>query len=388
MNILFVWKAPFKNGGGVGRVTTILGPEFVKMGHTVAYLSLCTGEEYSESGIKQYFCPDASSPVTEKNLERAAQLIGDLDIDYIINQSGIYLKILQGLNKIKPDGVKVLSVHHNCISCLLENHSTIIRENYKNHILFPLIDSKFTYYLLKKVNRFKYSYYFRYCLKNSDRLVLLSEKFIPELKTYLNSYSDNSVCAIPNPAPFSTVKLNDLSKKNHILYVGRLNFQQKRADRIIEIWKELHEKFSDWQFDIVGDGPVLNDLKRMAQKEELERIYFHGYCDPRPYLKKAKIFVLTSDFEGFGMVLVEALAFGVVPIAFKCFSAIDDIIYHGENGIIIKNFNISDYLNSLEELMTNENERIRMATNGYEIVEKFAPAKIAKKWMTLFKQLK
>lgn len=388
MNILFIWTSPFRGAGGVGRVTTTLGPEFVKSGHGVSYLSLSTGEEFvDESGITQYFCPDSSSAVSNKNLTHVSQLMRNLETDIVINQSGIYPDVVKGLAKIKPEDVRLLSVHHNCIRCLLEHHSTIIRENYKHHILFPLMNNKGVYYLLKFMNKLKYGQHFKNCIRYSDRLVLLSEKFIPELTTYIRNYPEHKVAGIPNPAPFKAANKEDLEKENRLLYVGRINFQQKRADRIIDIWKKLYQQYPGWEFDVVGDGAALGDLKKMAVDENLERIHFHGYCDPEPYLKRAKIFTLTSDFEGFGMVLVEAQAFGVVPVVFRCFSAIGDIIKNGTNGVIVEEYDLNQFAAELKKLMNQEPLRAEMGKAGLDSVKDFAPAAIADKWIRLFEKI-
>jgi glycosyltransferase involved in cell wall biosynthesis len=388
MNILFVWTSPFKGAGGVGRVTTTLGPEFVRQGHKVAYLSLGSGDRsVDEGGITQYFCPDGESIKTEKNQQFVSDLLRELNIEIIINQSGIYPDILHFLNSVKPENVKILSVHHNCIRCLLEHHTTIVRENYRNHSLFPIIDNSLIYSLMKQVNRIKYWYYFRNCIKDSDKLVLLSEKFIPELDTYIKKYPKDKVYGIPNPAPFEAVSEQDLKKENRLVYVGRINFQQKRADRIIKIWRELYQQYPDWEFDVVGNGPALDQLKRMADKENLPRIHFHGYCNPEPYLSRAKIFTLTSDFEGFGMVLVEAQAYGAIPVAFRCFSAIEDIIEHGQNGLIVQPSDMRKYIQELSNLMSKDNMRNSMVGVALRSVSYFAPSEIANQWDELFNEV-
>jgi glycosyltransferase involved in cell wall biosynthesis len=340
-----------------------------------------------ESGITQYFCPDSSSTVSNQNLTYVLQLMHNLDTDIIINQSGINPYVLKGLARIRPEGVRLLSVHHNCIRCLLEHHSTIIKENYKHHILFRLMNNKGVYYILNYMNKLKYGRYFKNCIRYSDRLVLLSEKFIPELKTYIRNYPEHKVTGIPNPAPFKAAKDKSLEKENRLLYVGRINFQQKRADRIIEVWKRLFPLYPDWEFDVVGDGPALEDLKKMAEYEDLERIYFHGYCDPEPYLKRAKIFTLTSDFEGFGMVLVEAQAFGVVPVAFRCFSAIGDIIKQSKNGVIVDEYDLNQFVAELKKLMDDEPVRAEMGKAALNSVKDFAPAAIMDKWNRLFEEV-
>jgi glycosyltransferase involved in cell wall biosynthesis len=177
------------------------------------------------------------------------------------------------------------------------------------------------------------------------------------------------------------------NKENRIVFVGRLSIVQKRIDRLINIWKEVSKEFSDWEFDIIGDGADRNFIENEVDKKSLKRINFHGFKNPVPFLEKAKILLMTSDFEGFGMVLVEAQTYGVVPISFNCFSAIDDIIITNETGIIIDDFKIDKYIEKIIELIQNEKLLNNMAHNSIKSVGKFESSNVANKWMELFHSL-
>lgn len=106
----------------------------------------------------------------------------------------------------------------------------------------------------------------------------------------------------------------------------------------MRIWEKVEKACPGWHLDIVGDGPDAELLKDSAQKLGLSRIVFHGFQNPGPYYSRASIFCMTSTFEGFGLVLVEAMQHGCVPIAFDSYPAVRDIISHGENGILIPPF--------------------------------------------------
>ena len=84
----------------------------------------------------------------------------------------------------------------------------------------------------------------------------------------------------------------------------------------------MFEQFPDWKLNIIGNGPDLDYLKKRANKMNLERIFFVGHQDPEPYYKRAKIFCMTSSYEGVPLVISEAQNYNVFPILFNSFATI------------------------------------------------------------------
>ena len=93
---------------------------------------------------------------------------------------------------------------------------------------------------------------------------------------------------------------------------------------------------------------------------------------------------MTSTFEGYGMVLVEAQAFGVVPIAFNSFSSLSSIIQEGKTGVTVTPFDVTEYIDKLSNLMSKESLRFKMAAQAQDSVKKFMPATIVQDWLFLF----
>lgn len=387
MNILFFWTIPFKNAGGVGAVTAKLAQEFLKRNFGVHYLSSGTGDSYEDNGVTQSFFPAAASDKNE-GISFFRKYVTDHNIGIIINQSGIDISTLKIIDAAQLTGVKIISVHHNCITCLQDNYIHIIEESLKDKIYFPLINNYFGIRILKYLNKKKYRIFFEYLVAKSDKLVLLSKRFIPELKTYLNHFPEEKVTGIPNPASFDIAENVDSKKENRIIYVGRIEYVQKQVNLLLDLWKMISAQHPGWYFDIVGDGDALEDLKKRAVNENLQNVYFHGQQDPRPFLEKAKFFIMTSSFEGFGMVLVEAQAYAVVPFAFNCFNAIEDVIKNMKDGVIINPFDLNEYALTLSALMKNESLRQEMATNAQRAVGKYHVEKVANNWISLFESIK
>lgn len=384
MNILFITLFKIdKNKGGVQRVTATLALEFERRNYKVFYLALTQGTNEIIENIPQYYLPDRKYNSNE-NKDFIRNLLKEKKIEVIINQTGIYPKSFKLiLTCIHPD-IKFYTVHHNCIACLIKNYREIVINGEKGIKLIRLLDSKLLWSILKTYHRIRYNKYYKYIINHSSKLVLLSEHFIPELSVYLKKYDAKKIVAIPNPAPFEIQSGIQKKKENRLIYVGRINYSQKRTDLLLDIWRKIYKDFPNWHLDVVGDGPLLSNLKKRVNIENIERINFYGFRDPRPFLEKAKYFIMTSAFEGYGMVLVEAQAYGVVPFAFNCFSAINDIIHDEINGFVIEQYSIEEYCKKLSGMMLDENRREIISLNCLNSVRKFLPELIVEKWISEF----
>ncbi len=390
MNILFI--AGFKideNKGGVQRVTALLARGLINRGFGITYLALKEGKQESIDGIEQYYIPSSKLFYSTTNIIFLRKLIRDNNISIVINQSGIFPDPLLLIKSAQQTlDFTLFTVHHNCIECLIANYRNIALDNIKNKAIIKYFDFEIVWKILKLKNKIKYGRYFKNAITHSDKLVLLSKKFIPELNVYLKNIQHDKIIAINNPLSFSNAAFTNLEKENALLYVGRINSGQKRSERILEIWEKLYKKFPDWRFDIVGDGPTKIELAKLSSVKGLERIYFHGYMDPRPFYERSKIFCLTSDFEGFGMVLAEAQAYGVVPIAFNSFAVVDDMIENGGSGVIVEKDNMDSYVQEIEKLINDPVYLKKLSERGKVHILKYSLENIVEEWIHLFKEMK
>jgi glycosyltransferase involved in cell wall biosynthesis len=280
----------------------------------------------------------------------------------------------------------MISVHHNCIACLKKNYRSIVRGNLGKRFYFKFLDNKLGWLVLETYNDLKYKHLFKSAIHRSDAFLLYFESFRDELGVLINGFRKDKVLTIPNPAPFKVTNRNP-SKENRLLFVGRLNVQQKRADLLVRLWEKLVYEFPNWHFDILGDGPYRETLENEIKKRKLPRITVHGFKDPEPFYERAKIFCMTSAFEGYGMVLAEAQSYGTVPLAFNTFSAVTDMIEHKRGGFIIAPFDIDTYAVQLIELMTDEALLNTMADYCKMHIAKFELSVIVNKWYALFDSL-
>ena len=385
MNIaLFLTQKFNPNAGGVQRSTSKLAKIFQSEQHYVIIISLGNHSTRQEDfeGIKLY-----NINIKEENQLKI--ILENEAIDCIINQMGYSVSLTKLLLKNKPLKTKMINTLRINPLNFYDNHKDIIRELFKSKkldFLNNLITRKFIlrYHILKQ------NIELRFIVKKTDAFVMLSERFKPELFFLAPSLKklDAKIFGIGNPFQKPKLDIATLDKENIVLFVGRLNVPQKRVDLLLQIWKKLHGEIPDWKFWVLGDGEEKKKMEKFCQKHELDRVTFFGKVNPDDYYKRAKIFHMTSAYEGFGNVLVEAQSFGCVPVVFNSYAAAQDIVIHNDNGILVTPFNIDKYVEETKDLMMNCTKLSQLAFNGYEHITKFSFEESYKKWEYVFKSLR
>ena len=192
-------------------------------------------------------------------------------------------------------------------------------------------------------------------LNNSDYYVVLCDEYGEELKHSLTlSRADSAkIVTLINTIPIR--KEVALPKEKKIIYVGRLSHSDKRVDRLLSIWQMVQDKLPDRTLDIYGEGPQRKHLESLAKELHLERCHFRGrVTSPQAAYDTASILCLTSTYEGWPMVMMEAQNNGVIPIAFSSCAGIRAIAEHvPPAGVLIQPFDLNAYADALVSLCTD-----------------------------------
>jgi glycosyltransferase involved in cell wall biosynthesis len=384
MNILFLYGStidPIK--GGIQRVTNVLSSYFETRGLKIYYLGLKKTSQIVDD--RQYYLPDSTVFNTNENRQFFLSFLKEKSIDIVINQGGLDPKSSElAYYAHQVNGVKLISAVHNSMLASIKNFSSAYASRlYHFKRLLRYTDSKWIKSILLGLYKQKYKKHYITLCKNSDAVVLLSEKFKEELAFFTESLSLDNVVGIPNPVSFSETKWQE--KKKELLYVGRIDFAQKRVDLLLEIWSKLYEEYPDWLLRIVGDGS-LDETIQLASKLQLRNIYFEGFKNPQIYYQNASLFCMTSSFEGFGIVLVEAMQYGLVPFAFNSYLSVTDIIDNQINGVLIPPFDINKYVYELKQFMQDESMHIQFSEAAIKKSKEFSLDVIGNKWISLFEQ--
>ena len=185
---------------------------------------------------------------------------------------------------------------------------------------------------------------FRRIELNKMKIVLLSDFFRDDLKSFYD-FNPKCICALPNPFCIDEEYQLDYQKKEKmILYVGRINTRQMR----------------------------------------LKRITFHDFQNPTEYYKKAVCSCMTSNYEGFSMVLIEAMQYGCVPFVFNSFASLPDIIDDKVNGYVITPFDEGEYVQKIKEfiLLSKKNKEI-ISVKAMEKSREFDVRRVGQRWIEL-----
>lgn len=189
-----------------------------------------------------------------------------------------------------------------------------------------------------------------------------------------------NVFYIPHIITFKLDCTNQLKDKI-ILNVGRLT-KDKQQELLINIWNQIGFH-GGWKLWIVGDGELKEKLEAQAMKSKNVEL-FPATKNISEYYKKASLFAFTSRMEGFGMVLLEAMSYGVPCISFDCPSGPRDIIKDGRNGILVRQGDIEEYKNRLEGILNNDENLTEYSREARRTVMNWNTEKIIEKWKKIY----
>lgn len=218
-------------------------------------------------------------------------------------------------------------------------------------------------------------------LRKLDKLVVLTDSALhdwPEL---------SNVIKIPDPLPFKVDVKSNLDLKR-IVSIGRYDYD-KGNDLLLRVWSRVEKEMDDWRLDIFGNGVREPYQKMMAQLGiDRSRCHLHGpVCDVKQEYLSGSIFVLPSRFEGFGLVLIEAMACGVPIVSFDCDNGPRSIITNGEDGFLIPTFDIDAFADKLIQLMLDKNLRMTMGEKALRSAAQYDIDRIGLQWKQLFDEL-
>lgn len=375
-HILFL-MGTYPSYGGVEIVSTTLANQFIEDGHqvTIASYQQPLHDVAPLNLSDQCDLLFLSHPVLSiQNIKKLREYILTHQIEVLINQWAVpfYATLVW---KIATYGTncQIYSVHH------IPPDTNMRIQSLKRQIELGKWYLKGMYGLVREVSRLSLAF----CIKNSHKFILLSSSFVPIAQKFSRVKHPTKFLAIPNPIPMP-VSDEDVSKEKEIIYVGRIEYNQKRTDRVVDIWKELEPLYPDWKLTIVGDGEDREDLQKRIQEYGLKRVSITGFVDPIEYYKKASILLLTSEYEGFGLVVAEAMSHGVVPVVYNSFESAKDLITDGYNGALIeKPFSVSRFTKVVQELMENT-EWLVLSQNSKIASERFSVNTIVKDWYQLW----
>lgn len=222
--------------------------------------------------------------------------------------------------------------------------------------------------------------------KYASQLVVLTKA---DKQMYLDNkeFESDFITQIYNPLPFE--KESPIVHKEHkILALGRFAYQ-KGFDYLLKAWAIVEEKMPDWTLEIVGDdGRDEAGLHELKNQLGLKHVSLQlATKNVNTKYEEASIYALSSRFEGFPMVLLEATSMSLPIVAFDCKTGPNEIITDGENGFLVEPKNVEMFAEKLMELMNNDELRAEMGRKAYESSKWFSIDKIIGRWKYMIENL-
>jgi glycosyltransferase involved in cell wall biosynthesis len=364
--------------GGMERVLTMKANYFAEhFGYDITII-LTDGED------KPIFYP-LSDKVKVINLNIAFE---ELWTCSFIKKIAIYLKkqylykkmLKKELMRIRPDiTVSMLRREINFINEIKDGSKKIgeIHINRANFRNFEDKDDNFIKKLFAKVwmNDLTSN------LKRLDRFVVLTEK---DKEAWVEL---DNVCVIPNPLSFIPQNISKLTEKR-VIAVGRY-CHEKGYDLLLKAWQIVQNSIVDWRLEIYGEGdPSPYDEMISSLNIDRHRCILHGRSSNiQDEFEKSSLAVCSSKFEGFGLVITEAMSCGLPVVSFDCPWGPRAIIQDGEDGLLVENGHVEKLAEALVMMIQHPEMRSKMAARAVENVQRFSIEKIADKWRSLFDSL-
>lgn len=241
---------------------------------------------------------------------------------------------------------------------------------------------------LMEQNGFVHQMIARYWRWKMDKLVKQLDALVLLTQHDADSWNGlTKTVVIPNSLPFFPEKPSTCNQKQ-VIFVGRLN-EQKGLEYLIETWERVHQKHKDWILQIYGDGEQRDLLLHLIREAKLEDavVVNHSTRQIMDKYLESSIFLLTSRFEGFGMVLIEAMACGVPVVSFDCPWGPADIIKNGEDGFLVEYLNTTEAAEKVVQLIESPELRMKMGIRARENVQRYSRNTVMKQWIELFYSL-
>jgi len=389
MNILFLLRSI--GVGGVEVVSVELANKFVLEGHNVSIFA----RESRKLNSLNRLSPQINVHIgfgdnaCKKNVALLHKIYVNENIDVVVNQWGLpFMPIRLARKAEQGHMVKVISFYHNDPATNGRLNAIDLKLKANNMFL-----KKILLMLQRKVYHTITSSSMRYTYDHSERFMILSNSYLDRLRKFINVPSESKQGVLVNPVTIDKGNFvySSIDKKKEIIFCGRMDNIQKCPRRILDVWEKLSKSFSDWSLRFIGDGPDKKSIEEESQKRELKNVFFEGFQNPIEYYKNSSILVMTSDFEGFPLVLAECMSFGVVPCVYDSFAAVHDIIEDDVNGLIIEkengNFSAEKMATRLAEIMSDEQKLHMMAQKSIETSKRYSIDSVYEQWMENLTQL-
>ena len=294
-------------------------------------------------------------------------------IAYLKKQRIFKKRLSEALYKIKPDITISLLRREINFLCDIKDGSKKLGEIHVNRKNYRNFEAKDTNIIKELFSKYWMQSLVKQ-LKRLDRFVVLTEE------DKRNWVELPNVTVIPNPLQNTEETPISMVENKKVIAVGRYVYQ-KGFDLLVDAWERVVEKHPDWNLYVYGRG-------EKNKYRQVQNCFFEDVvANINEKYAESSIFVLSSRFEGFGMVIVEAMRCGVPAVSFACPCGPSDIITHKKDGFLVENGNVEQLAERICYLIEHPDERKEMGRNAIEKAKNYSLDEIGKRWINLFNEV-
>lgn len=346
----------FLNGGGTERVTSVIANNLSMRGYTVSVISCREGEK------SRFYIKDDITLLS---------LHGERKTNAFLRKIDTVRRLQKLVYEHKIDVMVAVDVALYLYLWPLQ----------KKHLCKCIAWEHFNYYIansrLVKFSR-------KFAAENADCVIVLGKN---DLRNYKAHYKKiNHIEYVYNPIALTIEKKTTMDKKR-VIAVGRLS-RQKGFDLLLEAWKIVETNNTEWELDIFGEGDLKEELQRQIEKQGLKKAHLRGYAkDIEEEYINSSIFALSSRYEGFVLVLMEAQAKALPCVSFNCKEGPAETIDDGVNGYLVEEGDVVGFADSLLKLMNNKKLRDSFSEHARKDLARFDTDVVMKKWEKILESL-
>lgn len=352
-------------GGGAARVASVLCREWIAMGHEVHLIT------FERPGTPAYY--DLDPAIGVHQLDASKSTNGALG--FVVTNGLRVLRMRRTLRILRPDVVVAFLIEANIASILSSmglGVPVLISE--RNHPAYhPRSKGR------RLLRRIMYPAAARLCVQTGDISRWFQENMGVE--------SD----VIPNPVEVHNLS-GDASRRSgrlRAIGLGRLE-HQKGFDLMIEAFAQIADDVPEWDLVIFGEGSVRSELEAKVLRHGLQdRVQMPGATDESALeLSRSDLFLHAARYEGYPNAILEALAAGLCVVATDCPGGTSEILKGGENGVLVKNSDVSALAGALRNIMHDREQRETYARRARQGVRSLSPRTIAQQWLGVVERVR
>lgn len=362
--------------GGIERVLAGKANYLINEGHEVSFVKIYKNHD------KPFFYFDPRIKFYDLDFDFDEQKGLKKKLKFNQNKKDFLKKINQLFHEIKPDiAISTFCKYSKFIYKCDDGSKKIIERHfakYKRNQIFTKTDKL----PFGKAISYLYRLSDYDIVKHFDKFVVLTEEDKEDWGKLDN------IITIPNPVTFIPNKTSNCNSKRAIA-MGRIS-KQKQYELMLRVWKKVIEKHPEWNLVIFANGGSPEKLKKTGMKLGLES-NLEVYPTTREVEKElvnSSIYLMTSKYEGFPLVLLEAMSCGLPVVSFACKCGPKDMINNQEDGFLVEPGDLNDFEEKVNLLIENDNVRKEMGQRASRNIQRFSEEKIMQKWIGLFNQIR